>query len=241
MRQTFSDLITGRRMADQSVTVFLERLVTQYPYCQAGQMLYAKALQQSADPSFDQQMNLAMAAAPDRRHFRSFLSEQPERGRVYHQVYDPEELLYSAPAWETGETTIPGHTAEAGEATGGGEAGNPDQATSSTGRGKTPGPGSGPASDQETGHKTRQQEIIDRFLSKNPRIEGRKGPIPEEEMAPESLDDHPELISETLAGIHLKQGKTGKAIDIYKKLSLKFPEKSSYFAKKIRSIERNAN
>ncbi len=196
----------GRREADHSAAAFLERLVTQYPYCQAGQMLYARALKKAADPSFDQQMNRAMAAAPDRRHFRYFLSGRPEPDRIYHRAYDPEEISYSAPARETGggaETTDPGR-----------------------------------ASDEKPEHKNRQQAIIDRFLRKNPRIEALKDEIPVGEMAPESLDDHPELISETLAEIHIKQGKTDRAIDIYKKLSLKFPEKSSYFAKKIESIER---
>ena len=222
----------GRREADHSAAAFLERLVTQYPYCQAGQMLYARALKKAADPSFDQQMNRAMAAAPDRRHFRYFLSGRPEPDRIYHRAYDPEEISYSAPARETG---VGAETTDPGRATGSAESAGHREASAS---GASPDSGSGPASDEKPEHKIRQQAIIDRFLRKNPRIEALKDEIPVGEMAPESLDDHPELISETLAEIHIKQGKTDRAIDIYKKLSLKFPEKSSYFAKKIESIER---
>jgi len=217
MRQTFSDLITGRRDTNQSAAAYLERLVSQYPYCQAGQMLYAKALREAGSPAFEQQMHRAMATAPDRRHFRLMLYGQTEPDRVDQQGYDPEELIYQGPAVEA-------------------EGYNED-----TGSGEESEPGAGTASAGKAEQQNRQQAIIDRFLRKNPRIEARKDEIPDGEMAPESLEDHPELISETLAEIHTKQGKTDRAIEIYKKLSLKFPEKSSYFAKKIESIERKTN
>ncbi len=46
-----------------------------------------------------------------------------------------------------------------------------------------------------------------------------------------------EIVSETLADIMAKQGYTVKAKEMYKKLSLLFPEKSSYFAKKIKELK----
>ncbi|TVR81834.1 MAG: hypothetical protein EA412_02430 [Chitinophagaceae bacterium] len=48
------------------------------------------------------------------------------------------------------------------------------------------------------------------------------------------LDDH---ITETYAGLLAKQNKIDKAIEAYHKLSLKFPEKSSYFAKIINDLK----
>ena len=86
------------------------------------------------------------------------------------------------------------------------------------------------------GIPAKQQAIIDRFLAENPRIRTKKEDIPEGEMSRESIEYHPEAVSETLAQILVKQGQTDRAIDIYNKLSLKFPEKSSYFAKKIEEI-----
>ncbi|TVR41676.1 MAG: hypothetical protein EA394_05205 [Bacteroidia bacterium] len=101
----------------------------------------------------------------------------------------------------------------------------------------------GPDRDAGTGKKRKlaQQEIIDRFLEVQPRIEGKKEGLPEGDLSPESLSYDPSLASETLAEVFLKQGKTARAISIYQKLSLMFPEKSSYFAKKIESIQKENN
>ena len=45
-----------------------------------------------------------------------------------------------------------------------------------------------------------------------------------------------EIISETLAELMAKQGYTEKAIEMYNRLSLLFPEKNSYFASKIEDL-----
>ena len=49
-----------------------------------------------------------------------------------------------------------------------------------------------------------------------------------------SLDD---FCTETLAGIYLEQGYPGRAKEIYSKLSLRYPEKSVYFAALIDKIK----
>lgn len=49
----------------------------------------------------------------------------------------------------------------------------------------------------------------------------------------DSLSENSELVTETLANLYLKNGLVNQAIAIYSQLSLKFPEKSRYFAKLI--------
>ena len=49
------------------------------------------------------------------------------------------------------------------------------------------------------------------------------------------MDD--ELVTETLANIYEEQGKTDKAIRTYARLSLKFPEKSLFFAARIKALK----
>ncbi|MDE6439688.1 MAG: hypothetical protein K2K51_01515, partial [Bacteroidales bacterium] len=52
-----------------------------------------------------------------------------------------------------------------------------------------------------------------------------------------SLREDWSMGSETLAQLYLKQGAPDKAIEIYRYLSLKFPEKNRYFASLIRAAE----
>ncbi len=57
------------------------------------------------------------------------------------------------------------------------------------------------------------------------------------EMAKKSVQENDELITETLAHIFYLQGNYSKALNAYKKLSLKYPEKKSYFATQIKIIK----
>ncbi len=56
------------------------------------------------------------------------------------------------------------------------------------------------------------------------------------EAAKLSLVDNDELVTETLAEIHIKQGNYPKAIKIYQQLMLKNPEKKAFFASRINYI-----
>lgn len=57
-------------------------------------------------------------------------------------------------------------------------------------------------------------------------------------VATESVSFKQDMMTETLARIYHKQGKTDKALEIYNTLRLKFPEKSAYFAALIEKIEK---
>jgi hypothetical protein len=61
-------------------------------------------------------------------------------------------------------------------------------------------------------------------------------PEPIFKQAMDSITMESNMISESLAKILATQGKTDKAIDMYKKLSLRNPEKSSYFANLIENL-----
>lgn len=85
-----------------------------------------------------------------------------------------------------------------------------------------------------------QHKIIDKFIKKEPSITAkatRKNSTNTEDLSQTSTTFNEELISENLANILVGQGKTGKAIDIYKKLIWKFPQKKAYFAAQIEKLK----
>jgi hypothetical protein len=81
-----------------------------------------------------------------------------------------------------------------------------------------------------------KNEIIEKFIQNNPKII----PLPKdknivvtiEEIKPESS-----LMTETLAKVYLEQKKYENAIQAYRILSLKYPEKSGFFADQIKRVQ----
>ena len=93
---------------------------------------------------------------------------------------------------------------------------------------------------EETSDKGSTEELIDEFIRTEPSITPMKGKaefFSPSKMAKRSLDEDETLISETLAKVYVQQGQLEKALKAYKQLSLKYPEKSSYFAALVSELE----
>ena len=85
------------------------------------------------------------------------------------------------------------------------------------------------------------EDYIDNFLTKN------NGRFDFEDMESEDISPavtEPEIevetgaLTEAMARIYIKQGKYDKAIEIIRRISLKYPKKNRYFADQIRFLEK---
>ena len=84
-------------------------------------------------------------------------------------------------------------------------------------------------------------DLINNFLRRQPRLT-RPAMLPptpgaQTDLSVRSTRAEPELVSENLARIFVRQGKTARAIEIYEKLMVKQPEKMAYFSAQIQSLQ----
>lgn len=84
----------------------------------------------------------------------------------------------------------------------------------------------------------KHHDLIDRFITEDPHIK----PVGEFNEADTVVIDNTNvtdsIFTESLAKIYIKQGQYAKAIRIFEKLNLKYPEKSSYFADQISFLKK---
>ncbi|NIK93060.1 hypothetical protein GZ212_12925 [Mangrovimonas sp. CR14] len=92
--------------------------------------------------------------------------------------------------------------------------------------------------DETETDRKRKFALIDKFISINPKISPEKSTGKNKNLAEESILQPDALMTETLARIYLEQKNYKKAIQSYKILSLKYPEKSGFFADQIKAVEK---
>jgi hypothetical protein len=90
--------------------------------------------------------------------------------------------------------------------------------------------------------KEKNKALIDKIIETNPGlIRNKEEPkfFTPDTKAKESLIENEHLVTETLAKIYALQGSVNKAVRAYEILSLKFPQKSAYFASLIQKLKNN--
>ena len=90
--------------------------------------------------------------------------------------------------------------------------------------------------------KLKNLALIDKIIENSPgqiKIKDDQKFYSPEHNAKQSLLENEHLVSETLAKIYALQGSVNKAVRAYEILSLKFPQKSAYFASLIQKLKNN--
>ena len=92
--------------------------------------------------------------------------------------------------------------------------------------------------------KKPNSDLINKFIQKNPKLKPSKSIEKyenKEDLANQITYSSEALMTETLAKVYLQQNNYQKALKAYKILSLKYPEKSGFFADQIRAINKYIN
>ena len=236
--------ISHPEMLNETATSQLAETVRRYPYFHAARILYLSSLYQSHSTMFDEELRRHAGLLPDRRAiFRLFEEKsyqpQPQRsqprasrmddsdasdltGSLIDSYLDslPEEHKPRRPARADATVDYMSYLLQQEETV------------------DAPGEPSGiDASD------TMEESIINDFLS-GPE-EGRivldngkdVGQLAQPQLVEENNAEN-DIFTEALARIYIKQGKYDRAIEIIRRLSLKYPKKNRYFADQIRFLEK---
>ncbi len=217
----------------------LETLVKEYPYFSVAQVLLAVGMMRENHEKAQQQLQKAAAMAPNRNVLRKLCTQlpdeyvpQPVENEVIPEktILIPEIDLGGTPEDLNREMALLEEKKKSLDEL---KAIIENKIAELEKQKKTT---------KKTEKKLSKAEIIDKFIAENPSISRPKqeffNPI---SAAQESVIDQENIVSETLAMIYEKQGYYEKAISIYEKLKLKYPEKSIIFAGQIKTLKDKLN
>ena len=245
----FQQWIQHPETLDRDTLYELRNMLARYPYFQSLRLLYLKNLYILHDINFGAELRKAVLYIADRRKLFQliegdrFAVQSRKKGVPLTEVLKNEPsvdrtlalidaFLSTVPEEVAGQTTFDysmDYTTYLLE----------DNTTA--------------AESEEVAPKLKGYELIDDFIEKSEseaplclkplKEEAEISVTPSEEVsAAEEEDDS--CFTETLAKIYVKQQRYSKALEIIKKLSLKYPKKNAYFADQIRFLEKliiNAN
>jgi len=231
-KKRLTRLLAHPEMIDTEDVGKLETLVKEFPFFTAAQVLLAIGMKRCEHPQTTQQLQLAAAMAPDRNTLRKLCTQLPdefvetEEKTILIPEFDLddklEDLNREMALLEEKKKTIDELKAII-----------ENKIAELEKKKKSP---------KKDEKKLSKAEIIDKFIAENPSISRPKqeffNPI---SAAQESVIDQENIVSETLAMIYENQGYFAKAISIYEKLKLKYPEKSIIFAGRINTLKEKLN
>ncbi len=262
-RAELGNLIRHPEITDESSLPELDRLVALYPWFHSAHMLLLKAMSDTEDVRFAARLRDSALYINSRERLYYLIHDTLSCGPAVTGAdagFDDSSLL----EMEGPSTTAPGIGDKGPEA--GyrenlleleGEPGSRDSMRAipeeeEAGRALPAGryesdtlPDSSDVPDGDTraepagGDDADVDDPIERFLRNNPRIDVKRERErePGEDLSEEYTRPREGLVSETLAKIYIDQRYYARAAEIYEKLCLKYPEKSSYFASQIEHIE----
>lgn len=206
----------------------LEALVNRYPFFQVARMLYLKVLYLQAGTRFRHELKTSTIHVTDHKQLLHYLNLLP--GTHLHDVKSndssPETEVYIQSSQVVGAEEFQDAVEEYNVSSVYSLADEED------------------VSDQ-TNHveeKSKNNRLIDSFIESNPSMPKASDAVEDiRDLSEENPYAEDELFTETLAKIYTKQKLYEKAIATYIKLSLKYPEKSVYFANRIEKIKEIIN
>ena len=211
-KEAFSNLVKHPQAVGTEVIAELEATIKAFPYCQISYSLLAKASSMAGIEKLEEARPRAAAYALSRVALQQLVESAHERYDATVNIEEVIEIQDKALPQDSEDILI---SLVAQEAIA--------------------------LQIQKSEEQKRQQQIIQGFMKKNPRIarqENNLEPVTVDVSGRVAESGSGSIETEAFAKILVRQGKIDKAIDLYQKLILKKPEKRNYFAKKLSELYR---
>ena len=230
-RDTFTNILENKPLISAEETLALKAVIEEFPYFQSARALYLKGLKNQDSFKYNNELKVTAAFTADRtilfNYVTSLEADLKNKEEILPQVIakisqeklreretDTEEMHLQKPlSFSTTESYSFNEWLQLAA--------------------KKPIVRKNEMPFQE---KLLKNNLIDTFIQNNPKItpleKGRNFTTP----IPKNKQDDA-LMTETLASVYLAQKKYENAIQAYKILSLKYPEKSGFFADEIKRIQ----
>ena len=219
--EEFSSLSKNYDALNEEQRLDLEKITYRYPYFQAAYALYLKSLKEQEKFNFDLILKKTAVISPERNTLYHWLYKEFKviENKNTGTVKEEKETTKTSPK-KVEEKSLPVNLSflEWIEWTKSKSVNNIEDIDIEN-----------PISDKI--------ELIDAFLKNKPKIPPLSSNAETESLSEEIKFNKEELMTETLAKVYVKQGKFKKALLAYKILSLKYPEKNSFFANQIKAIK----
>ena len=227
--ESYVNLISNSDSSRKDVSEELKTIIKKYPFFHSARALYLKNLKNKQSFRYNKELKLTAAHTMNRTVLFEFITSElsndgskvdREFGRKTHSfnISDKKEryTTHGKPSFEKTVSFSKNQTHTFLQ-----------WLQISTNK---------PIESEKSITKTKKSFIIDSFIEKNPKIASLKKYHKEAVKVPENKSDS-SLMTETLANLYLEQKKFTKAIWAYEILSLKYPEKNSFFAAEIKKIK----
>ena len=206
----FTKILKNPNKIDKNQISYLRSIIDDFPYLQSARAIYLKALKDTKSFKFHSELKIAAAYSTERNVLFDYITNQEKIGsELISKKADKAKESFEEKKSFVEWLSIS----------------NFKPINRST---------------KISNNEITDNSTIDKFIETNPKI-GHISKDINSEFDPISLNVFKEdaLMTETLAKIYMSQNNFDKAIQSYNILSLKYPEKSSYFADQIKKIKNN--
>ncbi len=242
---TFIEILKEKQKIKQLETAELKSVIDKYPYFQSARALYLKGLKNQDSFKYNNELKVTAAYTTDRTILFEFITSKDfnnTKEEIHQQItskISEEKPVNTILEAQERKVETPIATDQETEKTL--EIGKPIAFSKSENysfnqwlqlstkkpieRDKKP-----------TKIVSKKEEIIEKFIQNNPKIE----PLSKDKSVSISIAKNKQdaaLMTETLAKVYLEQKKYENAIQAYRILSLKYPEKSGFFADQIKRVQ----